>query len=130
MARSRAADNLITAFSHPEVEPVARTALLNALHDSDPGVRMAVASAFQFWNTRLDLVVPALIEALSDPNPSVRGNAASSLGNFGRAAEAAAPSMVTLLRDTNAYVSGTVGDRAAQMLLKIDPEAAANAGVK
>jgi HEAT repeat protein len=130
IARSRAADNLVTAFSHPEVESMARTALLNALHDSDPGVRMAVASAFQFWNKRLDLVVPALTEALNDPNPSVRGNAASSLGNFGKAAKAAVPAMVRLLRDTNPYVSGTIGDRAAQMLLKIDPQAAAKAGVK
>jgi HEAT repeat protein len=129
-ARCRAADNLITAFSHPEVEAMARTALINALRDSDPGVRMAAAAAFQFWNTRLDLVVPALTRALSDPDPSVRGNAATSLGNFGSAARVAVPELMRLLRDTNSYVSGTVSDRAAEMLFKIDPEAAAKASIK
>lgn len=129
-ARCRAADNLVTAFSHREVESMARTALIKALRDSDRGVRMAAASAFQFWNTRLDVVVPALTRALSDPEPSVRGNAASSLGNFGSAAKGAVPELLKLIRDPNYYVSGTVGDRAAKMLMNIDPEAAASAGVK
>ena len=91
---------------------------------------MAAASAFQFWNKRLDLVVPALTRALSDSDPGVRGNAATSLGDFGSAAKSAVPEMLKLLRDTNSYVSGTVGDRSAEMLLKIDPEAAARAGRK
>src|ERR1041385_4758302 len=109
---------------------MARTALLAALHDSDPDVRSAAASTFQFWNAHLDLVVPALTRALCDPNPSVRGNAATSLGNLGSAAKADASELLKLLKDTNSYVSGTVGDRAAMMLLKIDPEAANRAGVK
>jgi len=130
VARCRAADNLATAFSHRDAEPMARTALLSALCDSDRAVRSTAASAFQFWNARLDVVLPALRRALSDPDPSVRGNAATSLGNFGSAAKAAVPELLKLLRDTNPYVSGTVGDRAAKMLLKIDPEAAHRAGVK
>lgn len=130
VARCRAADNLVTAFSHPEVEGMARTALISALHDSDPGVRMAAASAFQFWNTNLNSVVPELARVLSDPDPSVRGNAATSLANFGSAAKAAVPEFLKLLQDTNPYVSGTVADRAAKMLSKIDPEAAVRAGVK
>jgi len=130
IARSRAADNLVTAFSHREVEPMARIALIAALHDPDSGVRMAAASAFQFWNTNLDVIVPELTRALSDPVPSVRGNAATSLGNFGSAAKAAVPEFLILLQDTNSYVSGTVGDRAAKMLPKIDLEAAIQAGVK
>jgi hypothetical protein len=129
-ARSRAADNLVTAFSHREVESMARIALIGALHDPDPGVRMAVASAFQFWNTNLDVIVPELARALSDPVPSVRGNAATSLGNFGSAAKAAVPELLKLLQDTNSYVSGTVGDRAAKMLSKIDSEAAIRASAK
>jgi HEAT repeat protein len=130
IARSRAADNLVTAFSHTAAEPMARAALIAALHDSDSGVRMAAASAFQFWNTNLDLVVPELTRALSDPDPSVRGNAATSLGDFGSAAKAAVPELLKLLRDTNSYVFGTVGDRAAKTLLRIDAQAAARAGVK
>jgi HEAT repeat protein len=130
VARSRAADNLVTAFSHGEVEPMARVALIAALHDPDSGVRMAAASAFHFWNTHLDVIVPELTRALRDPDPNVRGNAATSLGNFGSAAKAAVPELLTLLSDTNSYVSGMVGDRAAKMLSKIDPEAAIRAGVK
>ena len=109
---------------------MARAGLLNALHDADRGVRGTAASAFQFWNTRFDVIVPALTRALNDPDPSVRGNVATSLGNFGNAAKTAVPELAKLLRDTNWYVSGTLGDRAANVLLKIDPEAAARAGVK
>jgi HEAT repeat protein len=122
-ARCRAADALMTAFSHPEIEEMSRTALLNALRDPDSGLRMTAASALQFWNKRLDLVVPALTRALSDPDPSVRGNAATSLGNFGRAAIPAVPELLKLLQDTNDYPRR----RAMEMLLKIDPEAAAKA---
>ena len=129
-ARSRAADNLITAYSHREVEPMGRAALIAALRDSDPGVRMAAASALQFWNTNLNLIVPELARTLGDPDPSVRGNAVTSLGNFRTNAEAAVPEILRLLTDTNRYVSGTVGDRAMQMLIKINPEAAAASGVK
>jgi len=86
---------------------------------------MATASASQFWNTRLDLVLPGLTRGLSYSDPSVRGNAATSLGNFGRAAKAAAPQHQELLRDANSNALGTVSDGAAKTLLKIDPEAAA-----
>ena len=78
----------------------------------------------------MDMIVPALTGALSDPDPSVRGNAATSLGNFGAAAQAAVPELLKLVHDTNSYVSGTVGDRAAMMVIMIDPEAAARADVK
>lgn len=121
-ARARAADNLVTAWSHPSAEAMARTALLGALKDSDRGVRMAAASALHYWNTNLDLIVPELVRLLSDPDPSVRGNTATTLGNFGEAAKPAVPALVKLTQDTNAYVGATVADRAREMLKKIDPE--------
>jgi hypothetical protein len=130
LARSRAADNLVTAYSHPEVEPMARTALLAALRDSEPGVRMSVVSAFAFWNVQRDVIVVELAQALRDPHPSVRGNAVSVLGNFGSAARPAVPEVLKLLSDNASYVRGTVADRALQVLRRIDPEAAAQAGVK
>ena len=107
-------------------------ALLNALRDPEPGVRASAASAFQYWNTRLDAVVPALTRALSDSSSSVRGNAATSLGNFGRAAKPAVPELLKLLQDTNTYAGprSPLSERAAQMLLKIDPEAAVRAAEK
>lgn len=122
-ARASAAYALTTAYSHPEIEEMARTALLRALEDNDPGPRASAASAFAFWNKRLDVVVPALARALSDPNPSVRGNAATSLGNYGSAAKPAVPELLKLLQDANDYPR----KRAMEMLLKIDPETAARA---
>jgi HEAT repeat protein len=129
IARCRAADALSTAYSHPQLEEMGRTALLRALRDPDPGVRATAASAFQFWNKQLDVIVAALTRALSDPNPSVRGNAATSLGNFGEAAKPAVPELLNLLQDTNTYPSrsGYLGQRARAVLLKIDPEEAAKA---
>jgi hypothetical protein len=53
----------------------------------------------------------------------VRGNTAATLGNFGEAARPAVPALVKLMQDTNSYVGATVGDRAREMLMKIDPEA-------
>ena len=122
-ARARAADNLVTAWSHPSAEAMARTALLGALKDPDRGVRMAAASALQFWKTNLDLIVPELMRLLSDSDPSVRGNAATTLGNFGAAAQSAVPALLKLTPDTNAYVDATVGDRVRERLMRIDPEA-------
>jgi HEAT repeat protein len=118
-ARCRAADALMTAYSHREIEEMARTALINALQDPDPGPRMSAAVAFQFWNKRLDLVVPALTRALSDPNPSVRGNAASALGNMGGAAKPAVPELLRLIQGTN----DSPRRRFLEVLRKIDPEA-------
>lgn len=122
-ARSSAAWALKTALWHPNIEEMARTALINALRDPDPGPRSEAASALMFCKQRLDLVVPALTRALSDPNPYVRGHAANSLGNFGSAAKPAVPELLQLLRDTNDYPRKS----AMEMLLKIDPEAAAKA---
>jgi HEAT repeat protein len=64
---------------------------------------------------------------LNDPSPSVRGNAATSLGNFGPVAKSAVPELLKLLQDTNQYPArgGYLHERARQMILKIDPEAAA-----
>jgi HEAT repeat protein len=109
---------------------MARTALLAALRDSEPGVRMSVVSAFAFWNVQRDVIVVELAQALRDPHPSVRGNAVSVLGNFGSAARPAVPEVLKLLSDNASYVRGTVADRALQVLRRIDPEAAAQAGVK
>jgi len=122
-ARSGAAGALEKAYSYPEIEEMARTALLKALRDPDPGPRISAAIAFHDWNKRLDVIVPALVRALSDPDPYVRGNAATSLGSFGTASQPAVPELLKLLHDTDAYPR----KRAMEMLLKIDPEAAAKA---
>jgi len=129
VARCEAAHALMTAGWNPAIEEMARTALLRALQDTNDGVRATAATALQFWNKRLDLVVPALTRVLSDPDVSVRGNAASALGQFGSAAKSAVPELIKLLNDTNPYSMppGTVADRAMHVLIQIDPEAAARA---
>jgi HEAT repeat protein len=93
------------------------------LQDPDPGPRMSAAASFRDWKQRLDVVVPALTRALSDPHWGVRGNAAFSLGTFRSAAKPAVPELLKLLHDTNDYPR----KRAMEMLLKLDPEAAAKA---
>ena len=126
VARCRAADALTTAGWHPTIEEMARTALLRALQDTNAGLRATAATALQFWNKRLDLVIPALTRVLSDPDVSARGNAASALGQIGKPA---VPELIKLLNDTSAYPGrmGTLGERAMNVLKQIDPEAAARA---
>jgi len=127
--RYRAADALSTAPAHPSVEVMARTALLNALHDPDRGLRITAASALGMSvgisAAHRDAVIPALVEALSDPEPSVRGNAANSLGNYGTNARVAVPQLLKLLQDTNSFPQ----QAGAGSLLRIDPAAATAAGV-
>jgi hypothetical protein len=72
------------------------------------------------------LVVPALSKCLSDTNNGVRMFAAQGLGWYGAEARQAVPALVPLLSDPN----GNVRAIATIALKKIDPEAAANAGVK
>lgn len=129
IARYRAADVLLTAYSHPSIEEMARTALLQALQDTNAGLRATAASALKYWNKRLDLVVPALTRVLSDPDVNARGNAATALGQMGSAAKPAVPELIKLLNDTNAYPGkmGVLSERALYVLKQIDPEAAAKA---
>jgi len=133
VARARAADTLALGLFYPDLATMSRTVLTNALlRDPDAGVRMAAASALGIASAleraghspaQLDLIVPALTRALGDPNPSVRGNAATSLGGFGAKSKSAVPELLKLLQDTNDFPR----TRAAEMLPKIDPEAAAEA---
>lgn len=127
--RYRAADALAGALSHPSVEVMACNTLFNALRDPDSGLRATAANALGMSGGKSrqhrDAVIAVLAEALSDSHPSVRGNAANSLGNYGTNARLAVPQLVRLLQDTNDYPR----QQSAQMLLKIDPEAAAKAGV-
>ena len=126
VTRARAADGLIMGWFYPDLVPAVRTVLTNALRDPDNGVRMAAASTLGHARDHREMIVPALRQALSDPDPSVRGNAATSLGAFGADAKDAVPEMLKLLDDPKTYPK----QRSAEMVLKIDPEAAAKAGVK
>jgi HEAT repeat protein len=74
-----------------------------------------------------ELVIPALIDCLIDPDGHGRPDVVEALGEFGPKAKAAVPLLVKLLED---HSSKEIVRAVPQALRKIDPEAAARAGVK
>ncbi len=71
--------------------------------------------------------IPALADALKHEHPDFREWAAEGLGNMGLSAQAAVPGLLlTATHDQLLWVR----EAASNALLKIDPEAAAKAGVK
>jgi HEAT repeat protein len=101
--------------------------LLKSLTDNDRVARWAAIEALAEVQNEAATVVPAIAERLQqDPDPDVRLVAARCLSQLGRQAQAAAPALLSALKDKDSRVR----DRAAATLKKIDPEAAANAGVK
>ena len=100
-------------------------ALLNALADPEPLVRCEAAPALTHIHQQLDIVIPALVKNLSDSNNDVRRMTAFALGELGPDGKPAVPALIPLLKD-----DGSVRGWAAEALKKIDPLAAAQAGVK
>ncbi len=98
--------------------------LLDATVDSDFSIRFNALNALGEIHAQPELVVPVLVKALHIRDDS-RVAAESALGGFGAAAKAAVPSLVELLNDEMPPRSF-----AASALKRIDPEAAARAGVK
>jgi HEAT repeat protein len=70
--------------------------------------------------------LPALVKALGDREPTVRARAAHTLGLIGDAAKSAAPALTQALRDEDAAVR----EAALWSLKRVDPAAAARAGVR
>jgi HEAT repeat protein len=113
------------AFMGGDAKP-AVPALIEALQDSYIGVRGGAAHALGHIHSDPGIVVPALIKSLHDPDTSVRIYAAAALGESGTNGRPAVAALGELLSETNQDVSNA----AADALKKIDPEAAARAGVK
>ncbi|MDB6066650.1 MAG: repeat-containing protein [Pedosphaera sp.] len=109
----------------PEASPAVPD-LLRGLGDTNRTVVLCVEVALGRIHAQPGLVVPALLKCLSDPDFRVRRHAAYSLADFGADAKPAISALVELLQDKNAAVR----QAAAEALPKIDPEAAAKAGVK
>jgi HEAT repeats len=111
----------------PAASPAAPS-LLRTVGDTNarPDARVNAAWALVHIQADPGLVVPALIKCLGDPNWTVRMDASESLGQMGSDAQAAVPALLVLLKDTNPNVRA----EAEQALKTIDPEAAAQAGVK
>jgi vesicle coat complex subunit len=94
--------------------------------DTNSEIRYAAVWTLGFIHARPELAVLALASRLGDTNENVRGIATVNLAAFGSDAKSVVPELVSALTDT----SPDVRARAAIALKKIDPEAAAQAGVK
>lgn len=84
-------------------------ALIDALHDSDAGVRKAAAEALGKVDPDVKVAVPALISALKDKAPPVRQATASALGQIGPDAKDAVPALRETQQDSDRTVSRAAG---------------------
>ena len=121
--REVAADRLGFSNVATNADPII-PALLRALKDSDPQVRIGVAFALGRFRKSPNVVVPALIWQLSDTNIYCRLYALDALAEFGNHARAAAPAIQQCISETNAHYRA----RAVAALVRVDPDAAAQAG--
>jgi HEAT repeat protein len=99
--------------------------LLMRLNDSDKTVRTFAARSLGQIGDGASNAIPILISNLSDPLASVRLASIRVLGSFSEKAKAAVPALLKAYATENS----TLSREAAAALKKIDPEAAAVAGV-
>jgi len=109
------------------IGPPAKTAvpsLIQALKGPDAGLHEPAIAALGKIHSDPDVVIPLLIPYLAKDD--VNDEAATALGNYGSLAREAFPKIVPLLhaKDKDARSAARIA------LKKIDPEAAAKAGVK
>ncbi|MGO8929755.1 MAG: HEAT repeat domain-containing protein [Limisphaerales bacterium] len=100
---------------------IAAPALFHATKDTNEFVRNNSLWALGRILPDAQLTVPVLVASLDDTNSDARGNAAIALMKYGPEAKAAVPALLRTLATNNA---------ASFALKAIDPEAAAQAGVK
>jgi HEAT repeat protein len=105
--------------------------LLRALEDSDVAVRAKAAVGLGKFPQHIDRILPLLHARLTNDLPVVRGAAANGLSKFGPASRRVVPDLMALLRETSSQPLQLMMQSAARgALLKIDPEAAARAGIR
>lgn len=98
--------------------------LIQAANTRDIAVRGPALGALGKIHQQPDKIVPFLINYLDDDN--LNTPAAEALGGFGSVAKPAVPKLVSLLKIPDKDLRHAVTDS----LRKIDPEAAAQAGIK
>jgi HEAT repeat protein len=120
--RRSLAANYLGSFGPPAKAAV--PFLIRALKGSDVGLHEPAIKALGQIHSDPGVVIPLLIPYLTNDN--LNDEAASALGNYGSLAKEAFPEIVPLLnaKDRDARAAARVA------LKKIDPEAAAKAGVK
>jgi HEAT repeat protein len=158
LQESLASDNLDrrvwSAYTLGEIGSAAELAvcdLTQALDNTDSAIRAAAAQALGKIGPASASSVGALAESLSDENPEVRRRSVVALGQIGPSAEKAAPQLIAALKDSRIRQAARtsliqIGESAASaleesldndhvrfdisaILLKVDPEAAKQAGV-
>lgn len=100
--------------------------LINLLKDPDQQIAMNAARTLGKIRKQLEVVIPTLMEAAQGTNYEVAASSLDGLADFGAEAKAAVPLAMATLR----HKDGRMRYAAAYALKKIDPEAAAKAGVK
>jgi hypothetical protein len=106
--------------------PMTKPVLKEALGDGDPMIRHWAAVYLSRIDANDEQVVPVFGGSLTNPATGIRMSAAYSLIPFGAKAKSAVPGLIRALSDPEA----SVREAARAALKRIDPEAAANAGVK
>ncbi|MGO8928123.1 MAG: HEAT repeat domain-containing protein [Limisphaerales bacterium] len=129
MVRQAAASAL--AAIGPEAR-LAAPALFHAAKETNVYVRCCAFIALTRIRPDPHLTVPVLVAGLDDPFPVARLNAATALGNYGSEAREAVPALRRMLATNSAFTveQAQLHTAAADALKAIDPEAAAQAGVK
>jgi HEAT repeat protein len=117
----------VWALGQIKSEPaIVLPALTNCMNDSDLSVRRNAVVALGQIKSEPAIVLPALANSLNDTDAYVRQSAIYSILNYGQAARSTVPILLKAINDQEAAVR----ELARYALMKIDPEAAANAGIK
>ncbi len=123
-ATGRRADAIRTLGTFGPPAKAAVPSLIQALKDPEAGIQECVIQSLGHIHSDANIVVPLLIPYLT--NDDLNDDAAAALGNYDGLAREAFPKIVPLLSAKDHEVR----DAARAALKKIDPEAAAKAGVK
>ena len=122
----RAAAALDLASLGPAAKP-AMPAFLKVLQGQDDPVRGPAIKALVELQANPDVLIPLLLQCLSQPQGGSRDEAADALAEFGQRSKAAVPILIKLLDDRS---DKELMQAVRRALKKIDPEAAAAAGLK
>lgn len=114
---------------YPERADIVAPVLLKGLADSDMHARVMAAKALHMVAPQTAAkpeVLEVIIGVLKYHDDQIAYRAANLLGDIGKEASPAIPALIECIHGTNRLVASD----AARALKKIDPQAAANAGVK
>jgi HEAT repeat protein len=103
-------------------------ALMNALRDDDPWLRWNAAIALSGMGPDAKVAIPRLVKALYDSEYIVRNGAVTALRDLGPIAREAIPDLIKTAKDEIQF--DTVRKMAADIVKKLDPEAAKREGFK